>query len=275
MEDAEPRGAQPHVVLVISDGTGVTGERVVRAALTQFDSDAVVVERIQGVRDEQRIVESIEGAARRDALVLYSLVSPDHRRTLIHEARRNHVFAVDLLGPILRRLSDVLDASPRAKPGLFHQLDEEYFKRIETVDFAIKHDDGRMSHDVGSADLVLVGVSRTSKTPVSMLLAYRGWNVANVPIVLNIDPPEELFTVPRNKVIAVTARPTWLEGVRRERARRLSQELTLDYWELTHIREELAWFRRIVERGGWTVVDVTHKAVEETAAEIVALARET
>jgi len=261
-------------VIVISDGTGVTGERVVRAALTQFDSESVIVRRISKVRDATMIVAAIEEAARSQALVVYSLVSPEDRKTLIHESRRHHLHTIDLLGPILRRLSDVLDASPRAEPGLFHQLDREYFSRIEAIDFAIKHDDGRRTDDLDAADLVLVGVSRTSKTPLSMFLAYRGWNIANVPIVLGISPPPELFLLPREKVVALTARPSWLEGIRRERAHRLSRDLSLDYWDLSHIREELAWFRQIVERGEWRIVDVTQKAVEETAAEVVALLRE-
>lgn len=263
----------PHLVLVVSDGTGITGERVVLAAMVQFDPTLVRVERIPEVRTRERIRETIEDAARRGATVLYSLVSADHRRILIEEALRNHVSTIDLLGPILRRLTDVLAVSPRSEAGIFRQLDEEYFHRIEAIDFAVQHDDGKRPQDLGTADIVLVGVSRTSKTPLSMFLAYRGWRVANVPIVLGIDPPEEVFGVDRSKVIALSARPAWLEGIRRERAIRLAQSLNISYAELDHIRSELAWFRQIAERGGWTVVEVTHKAIEETAAEIVALMR--
>jgi regulator of PEP synthase PpsR (kinase-PPPase family) len=262
------------VVLVVSDGTGVTGERVVQAALTQFDPFAVKVERVQDVRDPEKIVETIEMAARRRATILYSLVSPEHRRVLLHEARRHHVVTIDLLGPILHRLSEVLRAAPRSRPGVFHQLDDEYFSRIEAIDFAVRHDDGRRVNDLDTADLVLVGVSRTSKTPISMYLAYRGWHVANIPIVAGIEPPAALYGVSTAKVVALAARPEWLEDIRTARERRMTGGVSISYSDLSHIKEELAWFHTIVGRGGWPIVDVTHKAIEETAAEIVILVRE-
>ncbi len=265
--------SSPHLVLVVSDGTGITGERVVRAAVAQFDPALVRVERLAEVRTPERIQEAVTQAAARGATVLYSLVSADHRKCLIEEALRNHVTTIDLLGPILRRLTGVLAVSPRAEAGIFRQLDEEYFHRIEAIDFAVQHDDGKRPQDLESADLVLVGVSRTSKTPLSMFLAYRGWRVANVPIVLGIEPPREVFAVERSKVIGLSARPAWLEGIRRQRAIRLAQSLDIGYAGLDHIRSELAWFRAIAERGGWTVMEVTYKAIEETAAEIVALLR--
>ncbi len=259
-------GARPHYVFVISDGTGATGEQVVRAALTQFDAEGVVVERIPEVRDPGRIVEAIRIAAERKGTVIFSLVSPEHRHVLLEESWRRHVATIDLLGPILRRLSDELAVSPRAEPGLFHQLDEEYYRRIEAIDFAVKHDDGRSAETLGRADLVLVGVSRTSKTPLSMFLAYRGWRIANVPVVLGIEPPAELFAVSRDRVIALTARPSWLEGVRRVREQRLSQGFPIAYADPDHLKDELAWFRSVADRGGWRVVDVTHKAIEVRAS---------
>jgi len=263
----------PHVVLVVSDGTGVTGERVVRAALTQFDPTSVVVERISKARDRARILSAIELASRRRATILFSLVSPEQRHDLLDEARRQHVQTIDLLGPILSRLSEVLKVSPYAEPGIFHQLDEEYFQRTEAIAFAVKHDDGRMVSELHLADLVLVGVSRTTKTPLSMLLAYRGWRVANVPIILALEPPEELLAIDRSRVIGLTALPSWLEAVRRERARRMARGHEIAYAEPAYIRDELNWFRRITEREDWIAIDVTRKAIEETASEIVALMR--
>ncbi|MBD3336113.1 MAG: pyruvate, phosphate dikinase/phosphoenolpyruvate synthase regulator [Candidatus Eisenbacteria bacterium] len=268
---SDPQQREPHVVLVVSDGTGVTGERVIKAAITQFEAGAVVTERIAGVRDRSQLVAAVEDAARRRATLLFSLVSPVHRRALLHEARRRHVVTVDLLGPILRRLSDVLASSPRAVPGLLHALDEEYFRRIDAIEFALQHDDGHKSEELGQADLVLVGVSRTSKTPLSMFLAHRGWRIANVPIVLGVEPPAEVFRLPRSKVIALIARPSWLEGLRRERMRRMARGYDLPYAESEHIHQELAWSEGIIRRAGWQIVDVTRKALEESAAEVVAL----
>jgi regulator of PEP synthase PpsR (kinase-PPPase family) len=260
-----------HTVFVISDGTGVTGERVIRAALTQFDSSSVAVERVPEVRDEGAIRQAIRDAARVGATVLFSLVSPEHRRALLDEARSCHLTTIDLLGPLLLRFSEVLHSSPSAEPGLFHQLDDEYFRRIEAVDFALKHDDGKKVDDLRSADLVLVGVSRTSKTPLSVFLANRGWKIANVPIILNHQLPGELFQIPTRNVVALTARQQWLENIRRQRIRRVLHSYSIPYADPEHVHEELMWFRQIVNRGGWRVVDVTNKAIEETAAELVAI----
>lgn len=159
-----------HHVIVVSDGSGVTGERVVQAAMTQFDVDVITVERISEVRDPERIRTAITRAAEKKATVLYSLVAVEHRALLLQEARRLGVWTIDLLGPLLLRLSDVLAASPRAEAGLFRQIDQEYFRRIDAMEFTVKHDDGKRIEEIGHADLVLVGVSRTCKTPLSIFL---------------------------------------------------------------------------------------------------------
>ena len=260
-------------MLIVSDGTGITGERVVRAAVTQFDPRSVVTDRIPEVRDSARIEAAIEEAARRGATVLYSLVSPEQRRVLLQTARLHHVETIDLLGPLLRRLTEVLAVSPRAEPGIFHELDQEYFRRTDAVDFAVKHDDGRLTEDFDSADLILVGISRTSKTPLSVYLAYRGWRIANIPIILGMNPPPQLLAVPPSKVVGLTARPSWLEGIRHERQQRIARGIPMSYSDAAYIRDELAWFQRVVAGRGWTIVDVTHKAVEETAEEILTLLR--
>jgi [pyruvate, water dikinase]-phosphate phosphotransferase / [pyruvate, water dikinase] kinase len=260
-----------HHVLVVSDGSGVTGERVVRAAMTQFDADSVRVERVSEVRDPDRIRAALALAAETKATVLYSLVAVEHRALLLQEARRLGIWTIDLLGPLLLRLSDVLAASPRAEAGLFRHIDEEYFRRIDAMDFTVKHDDGKRVEEIVNADLVLVGVSRSCKTPLSIFLGYRGWHVANVPIVLGIPAPAELFALDQRKVIALSARSEWLSGVRRERSRRMAPGMIIDYAETAYIAEELRYFQSIAARGGWTVVDVTGKAIEETAAEIIAL----
>jgi [pyruvate, water dikinase]-phosphate phosphotransferase / [pyruvate, water dikinase] kinase len=257
--------------MVLSDGTGITGERVIHAALTQFDAGAVEVERRAEIGDPDSIIEAIREAAQQRATVLFSLVSMDHRTLLLSEARRRGVWTIDLLGPLLLRLSEVLEATPRAQAGLFRSIDEEYFRRIDAIDFTVKHDDGKRAHEIGNADLVLVGVSRSSKTPLSIFLAYRGWHVANVPIVLDLEPPAELFTLPREQVIGLVARPDWLGGVRRERSRRMAPGMVISYADTSYIEEERRWFQKIAARGGWTVIDVTHKAIEETAAEVIAL----
>ncbi len=276
MDEARlPDGAarDPHPVFVISDGTGLTGERVVQAAVTQFDAHAVEVRRFAKVRSPESITSAMEEADRLGATVLFSIVTPDHRRHLLEEARRLLVPTIDLLGPILHRLSDVLKTLPKAQAGIFTQLGQEYFHRIEAIDYAVTHDDGKRVDDLERADLVLVGISRSSKTPLSMYLAYRGWMVANVPIILDMEPPRELFALDPSKVVALAARPVWIQEIRQERARRMAPGLESSYAEMAYVRAELTWLQHIVARRGWTVIEVTHKAIEETAAEIAAWLR--
>ena len=212
------------------------------------------VERISEVRTSERITEAIAEAAARKATVLYSIVSADQRKHLLHEARRHHVFTIDLLGPILRRLSDVLDVSPRAEAGLFRQLDDEYFRRIEAIEFAVKHDDGKVPGEIASADLVLVGVSRTSKTPLSMFLAYRGWRVANVPIVLGIDRLRTSSSTSTRPRSSPSARPRTGSSACAGAGAAHGRGVLMTYAEIEHITDELGWFQRIVgaAAGPWS-----------------------
>jgi regulator of PEP synthase PpsR (kinase-PPPase family) len=160
-----------------------------------------------------------------------------------------------------------------AKPGLLRQLDESYFDRIDAIEFTVRHDDGRNPDDLLQAKLVLVGVSRTSKTPLSIFLAYRGWRVANVPIIANLEPPPALFRVDRRRVVALTIQPHRLVDLRQARLNRMARGVSFDYARPDHIQQELDWADLVVRRGRWSVVDVTKKSIEETAAEIIALYR--
>ncbi len=260
-----------HVVYIISDATGATGRRVVEAALAQFADAEVDVVQIPGVREVDAVKRIVGEAARARGTIVHTLASPELRQMMLNEGRRCHVVTIDLLGPLVARLSDSLELAPLAKPGLLQQIDETYIQRIEAIDFAVRHDDGRHPEDLPDADLVLVGVSRTSKTPISIFLAYRGWRVANVPIVINLEPPAALFRVDRQRVIALTIQPERLVNLRRARMSRLARGYALAYADMEHIVEELDWAELIVRRERWPVVDVTHKSIEEVASEIIDL----
>ncbi len=214
--------SKPFHIYVVSDATGKTGWRVVQAAALQFDTSDVVMERLGGIQDEASVKRVVEKATRTGGLVVHTLVSPQLRRVMLEAGRRQGIITIDLLGPVLTRLTEALQISPKAVPGLFQQLDEEYFARIDAIEYTVNHDDGRNVRDLDEADLVLVGVSRTGKTPLSVFLAYRGWRVANVPIVLGIDPPAELFRVDPQRVVALTIEPERLMSLRQARAKRLS-----------------------------------------------------
>lgn len=258
-------------IFAVSDGTGKTAEGVVRAALTQYDDPEVRIVRYGGVREQKRIHEIVAEAAQEGGFIVHTLVSPDWRRLMFTEGRASNVATIDLMGPMLARLSELLEIQPRSEPGLFQPFDKAYLLRIDAIDYTVRHDDGRNIDDLDQAEIVLVGVSRTSKTPLSIFLAYRGWRVANVPLVLGIDPPEKLFELPRRRVVGLIVKPERLSELRQERVRHMGTP-ALGYADLDSINKEVAYAYTIFERRrDWPLVDVTTKPIEETAAEVVSL----
>ena len=257
-------------IFVVSDATGETAERMVRAALVQFEDARVAVERRGRVRTPQRVRGIVREAETAGALVIHTLVSNELRRAMLEESRLRNVDAMDLMGPLLDRLAARLRLSPLEKPGLFKQLAEAKTREIEAVEFALRHDDGQRSEELEGAEIVLVGVSRTMKTPTTLYLAYRGWFVANVPIVPALEPPAELLALPPELVFCLTMAEDRLIELRRARAH--SSRIPLDpYASPAKVREELLQARALCGRQGWRVVDVTGKSVEEAAREIVFL----
>jgi regulator of PEP synthase PpsR (kinase-PPPase family) len=259
-------------VFVVSDGTGETAERVLKAALAQFEGVAVKIERRSEVRTEEQVCQVVHEAAQAGGFVVHTLVSDELRDEMVREGRLQNIETIDLMGPLLARLSQQFAVSPSEKPGLFRQLNEEYFRRIETMEFAFHHDDGRRAHELSQAEIVLVGVSRTFKTPLSIYLAFRGWFVANVPIVLGIDLPPGLFVLPPGRVIGLTIDPVRLAELRRVREQRLGGA-TGDYADLASVRREVTYALHLFREQQWPVVEVTDKPIEESASEILALVR--
>ena len=261
-----------YCVFVVSDGTGVTAEQVLSAALMQFTGTEVEVERRPGVRTEEQVHQMVQEAAQVGGFIVHTLVSDRLREVMLRAGRLHDVETIDLMGPLLARISQQLAVSPAEKPGLFRQLNEEYFRRIETVEFAYHHDDGRRASELPRAEIVLVGVSRTFKTPLSIYLAFKGWFVANVPIVLKAKPPSALFDLSPNHVFGLTIDPVRLAELRRGREEYLGGA-TGEYAKPDSVRREVEYALSIFRsQPGWPVVDVTDKPIEEIASEILALA---
>lgn len=191
--------------------------------MLQFDSSTAAIKRIGGVQDEEAVRAVVREAAGTGGLVVHTLVSPKLRRTMLLAGRQRGIITIDLLGPVLTRLTEALELSPKAVPGLFEQLDDEYFARIDAIEYTINHDDGRHPEDLPDADLVLVGVSRTGKTPLNVFLAYRGWRAANVPVICDMEPPPQLFDIDPRRVVALVIDPERLCAIRKVRAKRLSR----------------------------------------------------
>ncbi len=269
----------PQPILIISDGTGETAEKVVRAALRQFEGHLVHVRVYASVDTREHLLGLFRIAARREALVITTLVKPGMAEQAARFAQEHGVRHVDLLQNLLVNLADYLDAEPLAVPGLLHQADARYFKRIEAVEFTVKADDGKEPRMLRSADIVLVGVSRTSKTPLSTFLAHKGYKVANVPIVLDHPLPHWLFEVDPRRVFALTIGADTLQSIRRSRLRTMGARTmrigATSYDDPDYILAELEYAQDIFSaHPDWSLIDVTNKAIEETAATILQILRD-
>ncbi|MCS5637640.1 MAG: kinase/pyrophosphorylase [Myxococcota bacterium] len=255
-------------VFVVSDGTGDTGTATVRAAMLQFRSPwrLRVFGEIRRPPDAERVIGL---AAEENALVVFSLVERGMVEALQREAKLHGVVALDLLGPLIARVAQRLHAEPKHQPGLLHGLSEDYFSRIDAVEFAVNHDDGANVHTLYDADIVLAGVSRTSKTPLCMYLAQRGYKTGNVPLVPRVEPPKELLELDPQKVFGLLIDATELLTIRQARLRVIKASPTSEYTNIGAVAEEVERARLICRRNGWRIVDVTGKAVEENAARLI------
>jgi len=254
---------------VISDSVGETAELVVKAASSQFNMTDFVIKRVPYVEDIATLSEVVSVAKMNNAIIGFTLVKPEMREFLIQEASKHGVEVFDIIGPLIDKIQSSYQLSPRYEPGMARKLDEDYFKKVEAIEFAVKYDDGRDPRGILRADIVLIGVSRTSKTPLSQFLAHKRLKVANVPIVPEVDPPEELFHVSPEKCIGLTISPEKLNDIRKERLKSLGLNDKAIYANIGRIKEELEFFQGIVDKIGCEVVDVSNRAVEETAGIIL------
>ena len=258
-------------VFVVSDGSGATAERVVHAALTQFKGGSVAIEIRSKVRSEERVRRVVQEAAQTEGCIVHTLVLDKLRDEMLRAGRLHNVETIDLMGPLLARLSQQLSVSPAEKPGLFRQLNKEYFRRIETMEFAFHHDDGQRAYELDRAEIVLVGVSRTFKTPLSIYLAFKGWFVANVPIIWEKGLPPKLLRIPPERVFGLMIDPVRLAELRQAREDRWGKALG-EYARPDFVRRETAYAAQVFHsHPGWRTINVTDKPIEEIASEILAL----
>ncbi|WP_370640544.1 pyruvate, water dikinase regulatory protein [Salipaludibacillus sp. CUR1] len=253
------------IVYVISDSVGETAELVVKAALSQFDEDKTVIRRIPYVEDLSTVDDVIAQAKDNKGVIAFTVVLPEVKNHLIKQADKNNIPVYDILSPLINIMQERLNDAPKNESGLMHTLDEDYFRKVEAIEFAVKYDDGRDPRGILRADVVLIGVSRTSKTPLSQYLAHKRLKVANVPLVPEVEPPEELFSISAEKVIGLKISPEKLNGIRTERLKALGLKEKANYAAISRIEEELRYSEKIMEDIGCQVIDVSAKAVEETA----------
>lgn len=260
-------------IFIISDSTGTTAEMVIQAALVQFKDLKPVFKKFPFIRTKEQVSAILNQAHQAKGVLIYSLVSQKLRTWVRREGRTMDIYAFDLLGPILDRIGKQWDLTPLLEPGLLRGIGEESLRLAESIDFTLKHDDGQGVETLDKADLMIVGVSRTSKTPTSLYLSCNnGLKVANVPIILDMRPPDKVFTLSKVQKIGFTIAPERLAFIRQRRVKYGGVDYYLDE---TRIREELAYSRRIFNQiQGLEVIDVTYTSIEEVANKIIEVRQE-
>ncbi len=275
--DAEPKAARKtpplatffHVHLV-SDSTGETLNAMLKATASQFVA-AKPLEHIYAlVRSAAQMEKTLAEIEASPGIVLYTVINPELRRLLEIRCSELQTPAISILDPLLHAFTDYLGLEQSHQRGAQHQLDEKYFNRIAALDYTLSHDDGQMVWDLEPADVVLIGVSRTSKTPTCMYLANRGVKAANVPLIPTSDPPPELFKLRKPLIVGLVASPERLAQIRKSRLGGLNAAgVAEEYSDHDLIRAEVLRAKRLCAKHRWPVIDVTRKSVEETAAAIL------
>jgi hypothetical protein len=264
-----PRLATYFHVHLVSDSTGETLNAMARAMCARFD-DVLPIEHIYSlIRSQRQLDRVLEEIGSAPGVILHTIVDKALRASLEQGCRELEMTCVAALDPLVAALARYLGASLSTRVGAQHALDNDYFNRMDALNYAIGHDDGQGQQDLEQADVVLVGVSRTSKTPTSIYLAHRGVRAANVPLVPGAEPPPQLFHLKRAVVVGLTVSPDRLIEIRRNRLLNIKEDRESSYVELDAVRAEIVRARRLFEKHGWPVIDVTRRSVEETAAAII------
>ncbi len=261
-------------IYIVSDSIGETAEQVVKAAISQFKDVEYKLLRYPYVTEKKQLDEIIKRASQNKSVIVFTTVINELKQIIIEECNKLNILYVDIMSSLLNMFHDVIGSDPIYEPGTIRRLDARYFNRVAAIEFAVKYDDGKDSRGIKKADIILIGVSRTSKTPLSMYLAHKNIKVANVPLVPEAPVPEELFQVPSKKIIGLTANPTKLNEIRQERLKALGLNSNASYANLDRILEELDYAEKIMKKVGCAIIDVSNKAVEESASIIMEIMRD-
>lgn len=256
-------------IYIVSDATGETAEKIVLSVLVQFKKDSVDIQKFTKITEPVQIKEIVKKASHTGAMVVYTLAQKWTRELMQREAESNKIFYVDLLGPVITKFSQYLSVRPYEKPGAQHVIDADYFRRIDAIEFTVKHDDGLNMDTIYDADIVVMGVSRTSKTPLSIYLSHESWKVANVPFVKDIKYNIN-FSQLNGKLIGLVIDPVHLVDIRKERMKLMGTGLSdTSYTNLKDVYEEVNLSIDFFKKMRIPTVDVTKKSIEETASEIL------
>ncbi|HEL2894709.1 pyruvate, water dikinase regulatory protein [Clostridioides difficile] len=263
------------IIYAVSDSVGETAQQVAKACMSQFYvNETYEIKRFPYMINKGVLLETLENAKAENALIVYTLVDEELCSIVERYCEREGLSCIDLMTDILREISKITGRKPKREAGIIRKLDESYFKRVEAIEFAVKYDDGKDPRGILQADIILVGISRTSKTPLSMYLANKNIKVANVPLVPEIPIPKEVFEIDTKKIIGLTNSPEKLNEIRTQRLKALGLSSKANYANLERILQELDYSEEIMKRIGCPVINVSNKAIEETAGIILDIMKE-
>ncbi len=262
------------VIYVLSDSIGETAEQVARAAAAQFKISKDQIKRIPYINTKEAIEKVIKEAKEYNSIIMYTIILPELKKYLEDTAKKNNIYCVDIMGPAIEAISHITNKKPIYVPGIIRQLDKEYFKKVEAIEFAVKYDDGKDTKGIKKADVILIGVSRTSKTPLGMYLANKYVKVANIPLTPEVNPPKELYEVSPKKVFGLITNPDKLNAIRQGRLKTLGLNHEANYANMNRIKKELEFAKSIMDGIGCQIIDVTDMAIEETAGIILKALKE-
>lgn len=261
----------PPPIYVVSGGRGLAGNNMVQSLLIQYPDNDIPVIIVPQVSDEDEIFEVVMQAKTDGGLIAHTMVNPDLRKVINELCDEFGVRKVDFMGDLASHLDKVLDVKPRKHPGLYREINQQYFERIESIEYTLSHDDGMSPERLQHAEIILTGVSRAGKTPLSVYLAMYGWKVANVPLVKEVEPPKELFEVDPNRVFGLHIGVSQLIAHRKKRIQNWNNLHSDAYINEKSVKKEIRRALFVFEKGGFTVLNVTNKPIESTANEILNL----
>ena len=256
-------------IYIVSGGAGLTNHSMVNALLVQYPNNNIPIEIIPDVLSVEKVIEIVDQAKKSKAIITHTLVCRDIREKLIDECRKEGVEQIDFMGPLANYIEHNLGLKSISEPGLFRKQNLQYFQRIDAIEFTLNHDDGLNPDRLHQADIVLTGVSRVGKTPLSVYMSMLGWKVANIPLVLGIDPPKELFKIDSNRVFGLKISPVQLVSHRVKRLKNFNNESNTEYYDKRRVNDEIRYSERVFEKGGFSVINVTNKPIESSSNEII------
>jgi regulator of PEP synthase PpsR (kinase-PPPase family) len=258
-------------IFTISGGKGIAGHTMIHSLIIQYPDCNFQVNVIPNIQSEEKIIEVVQNVKEAGGVLTHTMVNTTLRRRLIEECKKQEVREIDFMGPLADYLEVELGLQSINVPGLYRRINAKYFDRIEAIEYTLNHDDGLNSERLKKAEIILTGVSRSGKTPLSVYMSMYGWKVANIPLVNGIDPPQQLFEVDPRRVFGLSINPGHLIPLREKRLEQMNNRENINYVDTISIRDELRYANYIFEKGGFTVINVNDKPIETTANEIIGM----